>query len=251
MERIERFRHIRLRLRQSIRSMSALIGGSPGLWAQYETGRRFPSYEVLERLSALGVNIDWLIAERGQMFPGDAPHSTASASDGFGQILKALELVLKDHDPQRFDLWSRIALILSRAPDGLTLDELAAQLGCLPTEPRLLAELSVLQQEGVLGYSKTRFRLIRSSYAWDDSSTDLQGLLAVRALLGTMIPAFRAGVGRGKLMRIAETSVSGSTLERLDELVKLIRRLNNEALAQPAPDGSTTLQLVFAFLVSE
>lgn len=251
MERMERFRHIRLRLGHSYRSMSAAIAGSPGLWAQYETGRRFPSYEVLERLSVLGVNIDWLIAGRGSMFVGDPPPAPVNPGEGFARILNTLELVLREQDADNFKLWSAIVSVLSRSTDGMSVDGLAKQLQMLPSDPALLDQLEWLHQQGVIGYAKSVYRLIRSSYSLDASNAELQGLLAVKDLISQIIPALKDGVGRGKLMRIAETPASGLILERLSELGKQIRVLDSESIAKTGPARSKTFQLVYAYLVTE
>ena len=206
---------------------------------------------TLRRLAALNVNIDWLVSGRGTMFVGARPQPSARPGDSFAQILKGLELLLKEHDAEQFSLWSALMAALSRSMDGMRLEHLALHAKLPPTDPRLLEQLAWLQSEGVIGYGKGLYRLIRSSYSLQASGAELQGLLAVRDLVGTILPALRAGVGRGKLMRIAEAPTSGPILERIDELVKMVRRLNDEAIAQPDADKSKTVQLLFAFLVSE
>lgn len=246
-----RCRAIRTHFGLSARAMSIHLGIAQNNWFQYELGRKEPGMTTLRSLAALGLNVDWLVAGRGPMFINERAPTPSGAGNSFARILKALELVLREHDAERFALWSRIVTTLHQSLEGVPLETIARQAGVPASDPRLLEQLAWLQKEGVVGFGNERYRLIRSSYALEASGAELQGLLSVRDLLGTMIPAFRDGVGRGLLIRFAETPAGGTTMEQLSELVRLVRRLSSESLAPPGPAGSKTFQLVFAFLVND
>lgn len=75
----------RLRLLREARGlnqkeMSAALDLGESSWQRWELKDRLPSAEVLERLAAEGVSIDWLISGRGEMMPGAGPTTIQGAA---------------------------------------------------------------------------------------------------------------------------------------------------------------------------
>lgn len=251
MERKERFRLVRECLGQSHRGMAILLQGSPALWTQYESGRKCPSFEALERLAALGVNVDWIVTGRGKVFFNDRVPTPADTVKGFDRILKALELTLHEHDVERFDLWDRIVSVLSSVSEGMTIEEIGHRLALSPDDPNLLTQLRLLEQERVIGVGRGGYRLIRSSYLHNTNGVELQILLAARDLFGTIAPAIRANMMGGKLLRTADVIFSGQVEELLHDLVVRARRLSKASATIPGTGTTRVLRLVLAYSVTE
>ena len=51
--------------------MGALVGGHESTWQKYERGSSLPGSEVLQALTRLGFNINWILTGEGNMYKTD------------------------------------------------------------------------------------------------------------------------------------------------------------------------------------
>ena len=63
-----RFKALRKVLGKTQKEIGEAIGGSLRTWQNYEIGRSSPNWRVLHALIGMGVNINWLLTGRGEMF---------------------------------------------------------------------------------------------------------------------------------------------------------------------------------------
>lgn len=64
-EAIERLRIAREKLGMSQRKLAKEVGCSETSWVNYETGKSLPGFKILQGLSALGIDMDWLFTGEG------------------------------------------------------------------------------------------------------------------------------------------------------------------------------------------
>ena len=247
----ERCAELRLHFGLSARAFSTRLGISYNLWCQYESGRKEPSMRTLQALAAHGINTDWLVAGRGLMQIASGSGDATSQSEGFRSILDEITSRLRAHGGNRFDLWSQLVTSTGKHPDGATIQDLAASIGRAPDDAEMAKELAFLQREGIIAVSRGIYRLIRVSYTHNANDLDMQALLAVRDLMGLIVPAVRASWFDGKLIRLTDIEVSEAVLGRTKDLVNRIRQLNAEAASSISASESRKLRLIFAYAVTQ
>lgn len=126
----ERIKSIRKSLGKSQKEMAILVNIGLRTWQQYEEGGHEPSWKVINKLSELGFNIDWLASGTGEIKRGAAyrlsegnksadhtgepgegfvqiPRYEVSASAGGGTLIHSEQIV--DHLTFKED-WVRNAL---------------------------------------------------------------------------------------------------------------------------------------------
>ncbi|TDA63261.1 XRE family transcriptional regulator [Sulfuricurvum sp. IAE1] len=64
----DQLKQIREKLRKTQKEMGALVGVHERAWQKYEKGSNLPGSEVLQALSKLGFNTNWILTGAGDMY---------------------------------------------------------------------------------------------------------------------------------------------------------------------------------------
>lgn len=91
MDFTERLKSIRSFLGKTQKEMAETLGISLGSLQAYEAGSSYPGGRVLEGLARLGINVNWVLLEEGEMIRGKQPIESSTPLDK--QIL--FEIIVK------------------------------------------------------------------------------------------------------------------------------------------------------------
>jgi transcriptional regulator with XRE-family HTH domain len=128
-------------------ALARALSMKPGSFTKYLRGDRTPGAKILERLTRMGVNVNWFLTGDGPMIiPGEGPSPSSSASKN-DQGMSAAEL---QNDPARYYPIPRVQVRLTESGD-LRLDEVGEPewlseefiRGQYDTEPDRLREFQV------------------------------------------------------------------------------------------------------------
>lgn len=218
----ERFCRVRKHLGLTTRAIGQLLGVSKSLWTHYETGKREPSLSMLRSISDLGFSLEWLVNGTEPMLrsadDSKTPDELVGRPIALVRLIRDMEQVLHRNRSQQLQVWANIIKYLERQPAPVRLNELVEALSPSVLPERLEAELSNLQNEGILASSRGQFRLIRSSLKYDVKGLDLWVVLAARDLLQKHLPVQKSAPSRGKLIYEQISVKSGTAADKVREL---------------------------------
>lgn len=258
----DRLRLLREHWQVSQRQMAAKVKLTSAAWQHYENGSAFPGGQVLASLLELGVNINWVLSGRGEMFLEPQPDSRGRISQLLPVEYKRLvelveELGLQDllsaSELSFFGNQASVLRILSLSfPDAVSIKRLEAECGALtpPMDRRALSQvLSVLEQRGLIeSPASGAYRLLKSD--GELVFKDMTGhadlcLRAIRALVQDILP--RATMPSGFLLNVKLTTNQENGEKLVDELRHWLTTHCTEATIDGAPDtASVVVGIAFA-----
>jgi transcriptional regulator with XRE-family HTH domain len=125
----DQLKQIREKLRKTQKEMGALVGVHERAWQKYEKGSNLPGSEVLQALSKLGFNTNWILTGAGDMRVSAAKRSNQTQIDAAGVHENTARYDTSENMPSVQNLLSiQIQPVIDAVMDVMTSDHAGVKL---------------------------------------------------------------------------------------------------------------------------
>jgi len=211
----QRLKAIRVAMGQSQRGLSLELGLSATAWKTYEDGKSLPGFEVLEALSRRGVDLNWLMSGKGDIWVGvtmpSGPHRKETLREQrLMDSMGLARLALAGSRGRLREMMRILDLLVIEHPEPLPVRTLVLKTGF--SEEVVAAELLHLSEIGLVTRISTE-NVVDDSLAFYRAATDSimeiakhfgdkeQSLFdAITALRIDIVPAVLEKPNRGRVV---------------------------------------------------